>query len=106
MIENRPTGDAEAVGAINKGLWLQCQGLADEAGLTRLAVVGRGKCRKRQAQTWDGLDWRRSWRCRSNAQAIEGIEGIEGIKNQVQASWILRQALRGGERRDWRARWD
>jgi hypothetical protein len=37
MIENRPTGDAGAVGAINKVLRLLCPGLADEAGLRRLA---------------------------------------------------------------------
>jgi hypothetical protein len=43
MIENRPTGDAEAVGAINKGLRSQCPGLANEAGLTRVVVVGRGQ---------------------------------------------------------------
>jgi len=72
MMENRPTGDAEAVGAINKELRAQCPGLAGEAGLTRVAVVGRGKCRNRQARTLDGLDWRRSGRWKWNAQTIEG----------------------------------
>lgn len=74
MIENRPTGDAEAVGAINKGLRSQCPGLADEAGLTQVAVVGRGKCRNRQARTLDELDWQRSWRWKSNSRTIEGIK--------------------------------
>jgi hypothetical protein len=71
MIENRPTGDADAVGAINKVLRSLCPGWADEAGLTRRARVGRGKRRRRQARTSSGHG-RRRWRLKSNARTVEG----------------------------------
>lgn len=102
MWENRPTGNADAVGAINKVLRLLCPGLAVGAGLTRLAGVGRCSVmqkagahlqRTRQAGE-DGGGSRMHKQSRPVGSRADKLDHLEAGSS------------RGGERRYWRARED
>jgi hypothetical protein len=96
MIENRPTGDADAVGAINKVLRSLSLMLADEAGLTRLAGW-QGQVLQKAGAHFGRTRQAAKLGSKSNSRTVEWSR---------QASWFLRRALLGGERRFWRARED